>query len=307
MWRRVHVPIRLERLHRSSKCCQRVRLVRYFGDYSATESELEDEVSTKEELIEFFENEGLSLGGINYIFRRFPEVTKLDVENDLREIVNFLKTQDFEVPAILEANPLILDRDPKYMLQIMEFMTGTGIEGEKLKDFIRENPEFLTVEYKNLYWVKAFLEDELGFADIQEILEEVPELALKSESEVRSNADLLHQIGLSRSEIVDTVPWVLVTPPQQLKDTCQFMFDLVGVQQKRVFTLCPELLDYSQTNIESKLLYLHDEGHNVRNILLNEPGLLQATLNELKESDLDSVLENLLKEQGEDGVVVAEE
>eukprot|EP00493_Phyllostaurus_siculus_P008094 UN08189 len=73
------------------------------------------------------------------------------------------------------------------------------------------------------------------------------------------------------------------------------MFDLVGVQQKRVFTLCPELLDYSQANLESKLLYLHDEGHNVRNILLNEPGLLQATLNELKESDLDSVLENLLK------------
>ena len=124
---------------------------------------------------------------------------------------------------------------------------------------------------------------------------------------MRSNADLLHQIGLSRSEVVDTVPWVLVTPPQQLKDTCQFMFDLVGVQQKRVFTLCPELLDYSQANLESKLLYLHDEGHNVRNILLNEPGLLQATLNELKESDLDSVLENLLKEQVEDGVALPDE
>jgi len=304
MWRRVHTPITLERLYRSSKHCQRIRLVRYFSNpvhnFSATESEVEDDQSTKDDLTDFFKSEGISLGGINYIFRRFPDVTKLDIEKDLRDIVNFLKTQDFEVPAMLEANPMILDRDPKYMLQIMEFMTGTGIEGHKLKEFIRDNPEFLTVEYKNLYWVKAFLEDELGFDDIQDVLEEVPDIALKSEHEVRSNTDLIRQMGLNAAEVFGVVPWVLVTPPQQLKDTCQFVFDLVGVQSKRVFTLCPQLLDYDQKNLESKMLYLHDHGHNVRNVLLNEPGLLQATLNELKESDLDTVLEKLIVEQDEE-------
>jgi len=300
MWKRFHAPIRLERLYRSQHN-YRIRLVRYFAnDYSASELESEEEISSKEELTEFFKSEGLNLGGINYIFQRFPDVKKLDIDNDLRDIVNFLKTQDFEVATMLEANPLILDRDPKYMLQIMEFMTGTGIEGGKLKEFIRENPNFLTVEYKNLYWVKAFLEDELGFDDIQDILEEVPDLALKSEAEVRSNTNLLAQMGLNPSEILDSVPWVLVTHPQQLKDTCQFVFDLVGIQQKRVFTLCPQLLDYDQKNLETKLLYLHDEGHNVRNILLNEPGILQATLPELKGSDLDTVLENLMTEQDEE-------
>jgi len=297
MWRRVVRHVGLERLDSRT----RLRLARFFVDYSQTESEYEDgDVSTKEEITQFFQTEGLSLGGINNIFSRFPDVTKLEVQRDIAEIVNFLKTQDFDVPTLLEANPLILDRDPKYMLQIMEFMTGTGIEGSKLKEFIRDHPDFLTVDYKNLYWVKAFLEDDLAIDDIVDILEEVPELALKTESEVRSNADLISQVGLDVRETIDVAPWVLITPPQQLKSTVQFVFDLVGVQQKRVFTLCPELLDYEQSNLESKLLYLHDEGHNVRNILLNEPGLLQATLQELQADDIDTVLENLMKEQEED-------
>eukprot|EP00494_Astrolonche_serrata_P027925 UN28190 len=84
----------------------------------------------------------------------------------------------------------------------MEFMTESGIEGTKLNEFISENPSFLTVSYKNLYWVKAFLEDDLGFDEVGSILMEVPELTLRTEQEVRANAEMLRHVGLDISETV---------------------------------------------------------------------------------------------------------
>lgn len=268
------------------------QFIRFFSEGSASYSE-DEEISTREEIFACLKTEGCSNGDINSIFAKFPEITKLDVESDIYGIITFLKSQDFEVGPMLTRNPLILDRDPKYMLQIMEFLTGSGLEGETLKEFVRENPEFLTVDYKNLYWVKAFFEDELGFDDISPILTEVPELTLKTEEQVRTNADMLDQVGLNVAETVEQCPWLLATDSGQLKETIQFMFDLVGIQQKRVFTLCPELLDYAQPNLQEKVLFLHSEGHNVRNLLLNEPTVFQADFDEFETKTIDEILDEL--------------
>jgi len=234
---------------------------------TATESEAEDQ-STRAEISQCLLNEGLSRGGINTVFERFPDITKLDVQRDVQDIINWLKGKSFDVATMLETNPLILDRDPKYMVQIMEFMTNLGMEEKKLIEFIHENPKFLTTEYKNLYWIQAFFEDELGFEEVASTIDEVPEIMLKTENDVRSICDTLHHIGLDVAEVVETVPWILTIDSTQLKTATQFMFDLVGIQQKRVFTLCPQLLEQDSETLKTKTLYLHKEGHNVRNILL---------------------------------------
>jgi len=294
MWRKAAVPLRKQLVSRAKFNGR--DLVRFFAQ-SNSDSDNEN-TSTREEIVAFFENEGLNRGQINGIFEKFPAVTRVSVNPELTEVVNFLKKQDFDIPEILEKNPLVLDREPKYILQIMEFMTGTGIEGEKLTEFIKDNPEFLTVEYKDLYWVKAFFEDDLGFSDDQigRILEEVPELTLRSEGAVRSNADLLFQIGLEVSKIVGQAPWVLAGEATKMRQTSQLVFDLVGIQQKRVFTLCPELLEYPHTELRDKMVYLHNQGHNVRNLLLNIPGVLQGHWDELRSLSIDHVLETITEE-----------
>jgi len=297
MWRKAAVPFRKQLLSRRSRFNSR-DLVRFFAQKTDNEFSDQENASTREEIVAFFENEGLNRGQINGIFEKFPAINRVSVNPDLTEMVNFLKKQDFDVAEILEKNPLVLDREPKYILQVMEFMTGTGIEGEKLSEFIKDNPEFLTVEYKDLYWVKAFFEDDLGFSDDQigRILEEVPELTLSSEGQVRSNADLLFQLGLDVSKIVGAAPWILAGEATKMRQTSQLVFDLVGIQQKRVFTLCPELLEYPPSELRDKLIYLHNEGHNVRNLLLNVPGILQGHWDELKNKTVDEVLAEITQE-----------